>query len=78
MQWKEMTIMATPARMKDEYAARFCVDKVVFRLDAFPELTKALREGDLTKGRTLCARLFGCEPRQNMRPRGQAFQCGAK
>jgi hypothetical protein len=70
--------MATPARMKYENATRFSGDKVVFRLDAFPELTKALRDGDVTTGRTLCARLFGCEPRQNMRPRGQAFQCGAK
>jgi hypothetical protein len=68
--------MATPARIKDANHVRFCGDKVVFRLDDFPELTKALRDGDLTTGRTLCARLFDFEPRQNLRARSQA--CGAK
>jgi hypothetical protein len=38
-----------------------CDDKVVCRLDAFPELLQALRDGDLPTGRLLCARLFYSE-----------------
>ena len=39
--------------------ARFVhTDKIVRRLDEFPELTKALREGDLATVSILCAQLF--------------------
>jgi hypothetical protein len=41
-----------------EHGTRICDDKVVRRLDAFPELVQALRDGDVTTGRLLCARLF--------------------
>ena len=33
-------------------------DKIVRRLDEFPELKKALRSGDVPTGRFLCAQLF--------------------
>lgn len=33
-------------------------DKIVRRLDLFPELARALRDGDLQTGRLLCAQLF--------------------
>ena len=33
--------------------------KTVRRLDEFPELEKALRDGDLLTGRLFCAQLFG-------------------
>jgi hypothetical protein len=34
-------------------------DRIVRRLEDFPDLAKALREGDLAAGRDLCTRLFG-------------------
>ena len=40
-------------------------DKTVRRLDDFPELLHALRNGDLQTGRLFCARLFGCDGRRN-------------
>jgi len=36
-------------------------DKTVRRLDDFPELLHALREGDLLTGRLFCAQLFDCD-----------------
>jgi hypothetical protein len=39
--------------------------KIVRRLDEFPELEKALREGDLLTGRLFCAQLFACDVRRN-------------
>jgi len=33
-------------------------DKLVWKLDAFPELLKGLRDGDLRAARLVCARLF--------------------
>ena len=33
-------------------------DKIVRRLDDFPELMQALRGGDLLTGRLVCAQLF--------------------
>jgi hypothetical protein len=33
-------------------------DKIVRRLDLFPELLQALRDGDLLTGRLFCAQLF--------------------
>ena len=32
--------------------------KIVLKLDNFPKLAKALRDGDLPTARVLCARLF--------------------
>ena len=39
--------------------------KTVRRLDEFPELEKALREGDLLAGRLFCAQLFDYDVRRN-------------
>jgi hypothetical protein len=36
-------------------------DRIVRRIDDYPELSKALREGDLPTARLLCARLFDLE-----------------
>ena len=36
-------------------------DKIVCRLDLFPELVRALHDGDLLAGRLFCAQLFNCE-----------------
>jgi hypothetical protein len=40
-------------------------DKIVRRLDEFPELEKALRDGDLLTGRLFCAQLFAYDGRRN-------------
>jgi hypothetical protein len=40
-------------------------DKTVRRLDAFPELLHALRDGDLQTGRLFCAQLFDCDGPRN-------------
>jgi len=34
-------------------------DRIIRRIDDFPELSKALRDGDLSTARMICARLFG-------------------
>lgn len=41
------------------------IDKIVRRLDDFPELLHALRDGDLLTGRLFCAQLFDCAGRTN-------------
>jgi hypothetical protein len=41
------------------------IDKTVRRLDDFPELLHALRDGDLLTGRLFCAQLFDCTGRVN-------------
>ena len=35
-------------------------DKIVQKLDDFPELLQALRDADLLTARLFCARLFNC------------------
>jgi hypothetical protein len=46
--------------------ARFVhTDKSVGRLGDFPELTQAVREGDVPTITVLCAELFGLNSRQN-------------
>ena len=42
-------------------------DRIVRRLEDFPELARALREGDVAAGRALCARLFGVPARRTPR-----------
>ena len=42
-------------------------DKIVRRLDEFPELLHALRDGDLLTGRLFCAQLFNFDGHQNLR-----------
>jgi len=41
------------------------VDKIVRKLDEFPELLEALRDCDLLTGRSFCARLFNFDERQS-------------
>jgi hypothetical protein len=43
----------------------FCGGKTVRRLDEFPELEKALRDGDLLTGRLCCAELFDFDAGEN-------------
>jgi len=40
-------------------------DKIVRRLDLFPELLQALRDGDLLTGRLFCAQLFNLDERRD-------------
>ncbi len=63
MQVREMTIMATPASPRIDNSL-FVHDKIVRRLDEFPDLNTALRTGDVSTARLLCARLFNLEGRQ--------------
>jgi hypothetical protein len=42
-------------------------DRTVRKLDAFPELVQALRDGDLLTARLFCARLFNLDERQDAR-----------
>ena len=46
--------------------------KTVRRLDEFPDLVEALRDGDLLTGRLFCARLFDLDSRRSSRVREQA------
>ena len=47
-------------------------DKIVRRLDLFPELLQALRDGDLLTGRLFCAQLFDFDARRSFRVREPA------
>lgn len=57
--------MATLSVKIDEQTVALHTDKIVRRLDDFPELVRALREGDLLTGRSFCARLFDGDARRN-------------
>jgi len=57
--------MATPSVRVSEYPISLRTDKIVCRLDLFPELLQALRDGDLLTGRLFCAQLFNCDVRRN-------------
>jgi hypothetical protein len=57
--------MATPSFKIDEHRVSLRADKIVRRLDDFPELVRALRDGDLLTGRSFCARLFDGDARRN-------------
>ena len=46
--------------------------KTVRRLDEFPDLVEALRNGDLLTGQLFCARLFGLDSRRSSQVREQA------
>lgn len=45
-----------------ENSVSFPNDKIVRRLDQFPDLVQALRDGDLLTGRLFCAQLFDANP----------------
>ena len=52
--------------------SRTCEGKIVRRLDEFPELVEALRNGDLLTGRLRCAQLFDFDAGESSRAREQA------
>lgn len=58
---ERITIMATPAGTRFENSAFVGRDRIVRRLDEFPELNRALRTGDVSTGRFLCAQLFNLD-----------------
>lgn len=68
--------MVTLSVKIDEQTVALHTDKIVRRLDDFPELVRALRDGDLLTGRSFCARLFDGDARRNhlgeLRPTLQA------
>jgi hypothetical protein len=53
-----MTIMARLTEIKAENASRVQSNEIVCTLGDLPELTKAVRSGDLSTISVLCARLF--------------------
>jgi hypothetical protein len=57
--------MATLNVKIDEQAVPLHTDKIVRRLDDFPELVQALRDGDQLTGRLFCAQLFEDDARRN-------------
>ena len=65
-QGREMTIMATPVGSRVENSLFADRDRIVRRLDEFPDLNRALRTGDVPTARILCARLFNLDGRQSM------------
>ena len=64
--------MATRTGVRSANADSVYGDKIVRRLDNFPELLQALRDGDLLTGRLFCAQLFGFDRRQGFDMDGQA------
>lgn len=53
-----MTMMAAAAGIRLGTSIPADRDRIVRRLDEFPELNRALRNGDVPTGRFLCAQLF--------------------
>lgn len=58
---------------KDEIARFVYTDKIVGRLGEFPELTRAVREGDLATVSFLCEQLFHLNSGINIRPKPTAI-----
>jgi len=58
---KEKMSMATTVDANVEKSVVSGRDRIVRRLDEYPELKKALRNGDVPTGRYLCAQLFSAE-----------------
>jgi hypothetical protein len=56
--------MATPVGTRVESSVPAESDRIVRRLDEFPELKNAICRGDVPTGRFLCAQLFNSEARQ--------------
>ncbi len=48
-----------------DYTVPLYAGKIVRRLDDFPELVQALRNGDSRTGRLFCAQLFACNGRRS-------------
>jgi hypothetical protein len=57
--------MATATTAKADNPFPIHTDTIVRRLDLYPELMQALRDGDLLTGRMFCARLFNLDERRN-------------
>ena len=57
--------MATAAVAKVDNQVPLHTDKIVRRLDDFPELVQALRDGDLLTVRLFCTQLFDCDGQRN-------------
>jgi hypothetical protein len=57
--------MATAAVAKVDNQVPLHAETTVRRLEDFPELVQALRDGDLVTVRFLCAQLFDCDSRRN-------------
>jgi hypothetical protein len=66
-------IMATQRVTSSENS----VDKIVRKLDEFPELLEALRDCDLLTARSFCARLFNLDERQRPRELTQTGTFGS-
>ncbi|HLM99846.1 MAG TPA: hypothetical protein VK335_11215 [Bryobacteraceae bacterium] len=61
--------LTLPTAKVGEVARFVYTDKIVGRLGEFPELTKAVREGDLEKVSILCEQLFQLNSDINIRPK---------
>ncbi len=59
--------MPTATNAKADENVPIHTDTIVRRLDLFPELLQALRDGDVLTGRLFCAQLFDCEGQRNLR-----------
>ena len=59
--------MATATIAKVDNRVPLYTDKIVCRLDLFPELVQALHHGDVLTGRLFCAQLFDCDGQRNLR-----------
>ena len=57
--------MATATTANADNPFPIHTDTIVRRLDLFPELVNALRDGDLLAGRLFCAELFSIEGLRN-------------
>jgi hypothetical protein len=60
--------MSTPSVRISEYPISLRADKIVRRLDDFPELLQALRDGDLPTLRLIWAQLVDCDGQRNPTP----------
>jgi len=57
---REETIMSTTGTNGENQT-----DKTVRRLEDFPELLHALRDGDVLTGLLFCAQMFACDGQRN-------------
>lgn len=53
--------MSTPSVRIGKYPISLRADKIVRRLEDFPELVQALRDGDMPRVRFLWEQLFECD-----------------
>ncbi len=65
--------LTLPTAPKDEVARFVHTDKIVGRLGEFPELTKAVREGDVARVSLLCEELFRLNSEVSICPKPTAI-----